>query len=137
MADGKSVSYLIKGLKHGQTVDAKDRFGIDQRELSLQWGCLLCMRMVFESRFQLHLGDEFWRSVIPPTSALQGQSLFARGYCWWLSVDSGHKSLRSVNWSFVIKYCSTVNVKPKTAHYIGINSRQIHRMFNKVGVWYR
>lgn len=40
-ADDKTMSFLIQGLKHGQAVDPKDRFGIDQNEFSLQRECLL------------------------------------------------------------------------------------------------
>nr|XP_029719795.1 uncharacterized protein LOC115261997 [Aedes albopictus] len=40
-AEDRSVRNLIQGIKHGQPVDPKDRFGVEQTEFSLQKGCLL------------------------------------------------------------------------------------------------
>nr|XP_029717032.1 uncharacterized protein K02A2.6-like [Aedes albopictus] len=40
-AEDHTVQKLIQGIKHGQSVEAKDRFGVEQHEFSLQKGCLL------------------------------------------------------------------------------------------------
>lgn len=38
--EDQKVQKPFQGIKHGQLVDAKDRFGVEQCEFSLQKGCL-------------------------------------------------------------------------------------------------
>ncbi|XP_055613887.1 uncharacterized protein K02A2.6-like [Uranotaenia lowii] len=83
-ADDKSVSTLIQGLKYGKIVDAKDRFGVDQTEFSLQKGCLLrgirvyipdvLRQRVLQELHSTHFGVTRTKSL-------------ARGYCWWSGMD--------------------------------------------------
>nr|XP_029709454.1 uncharacterized protein K02A2.6-like [Aedes albopictus] len=58
-ADG-SVKLLLQGLRNGKTVEAKDRFGIDQNEFSLQqgWNIYVCESSCYfiESRTSLGAG---------------------------------------------------------------------------------
>nr|XP_029724092.1 uncharacterized protein K02A2.6-like [Aedes albopictus] len=83
-AEDRSVRNLIQGIKHGQPVDPKDRFGVEQTEFSLQKGCLLrgirvyvppaLRRKVLDELHSTHFGTTRTKSL-------------ARGYCWWVGMD--------------------------------------------------
>ncbi|XP_055590350.1 uncharacterized protein K02A2.6-like [Uranotaenia lowii] len=83
-SDDNAVKILLQGLKYGQQVDGKDRFGIDQTEFSVQRGCLLrgiCVyvplvlrKRVLEELLSTHFGVSRTKSL-------------ARGYCWWAGMD--------------------------------------------------
>nr|XP_029711531.1 uncharacterized protein K02A2.6-like [Aedes albopictus] len=83
-AEDRSVRNLIQGIKHGQPVDPKDRFGVEQTEFSLHKGCLLrgirvyvppaLRRKVLDELHSTHFGTTRTKSL-------------ARGYCWWVGMD--------------------------------------------------
>lgn len=78
------MSMLIQGLKHGQNVDGKHRFGIDQSEFSFQKGCLLRgIRVYIPAVFRKRVLAEL-HSTHFGTSRTKS---LARGYCWWNGMD--------------------------------------------------
>lgn len=79
-----SVKILLQGLKNGRTVEAKDRFGIDQTEFGLQQNCIMrgirvyipitLRKRVLEELHNTHFGVSRMKSM-------------ARSYCWWQAID--------------------------------------------------
>ncbi|XP_065083732.1 uncharacterized protein K02A2.6-like [Ochlerotatus camptorhynchus] len=83
-AGDQTVQKLIQGIKHGQLVEAKDRFGIEQNEFSLQKGCLLRgIRVYVPTVLRKRVLDELHSTHFGTTRT---KSL-ARGYCWWPGLD--------------------------------------------------
>ncbi|XP_065094201.1 uncharacterized protein K02A2.6-like [Ochlerotatus camptorhynchus] len=83
-AGDQTVQKLIQGIKHGQLVEAKDRFGIEQNELSIQNGCLLRgIRVYVPTVLRKRVLDELHSTHFGTTRT---KSL-ARGYCWWPGLD--------------------------------------------------
>ncbi|XP_058826833.1 uncharacterized protein K02A2.6-like [Topomyia yanbarensis] len=80
----QSVQKLIQGIKHGQLVEVKDRFGLEQNEFSLQKGCLLRgIRVYVPAALRKRVLDELHSTHF---GATRTKSL-ARGYCWWPGLD--------------------------------------------------
>nr|XP_029714159.1 uncharacterized protein LOC109408875 [Aedes albopictus] len=83
-AEDHTVQKLIQGIKHGQSVEAKDRFGVEQHEFSLQKGCLLRgIRVYVPAPLQKRVLEELHSTHFGTTRT---KSL-ARGYCWWPGLD--------------------------------------------------
>lgn len=83
-AGDKSVQILMQGIRHGQQVEGKDRFGIEQNEFSLQKGCLLRgIRVYVPATLRERVLQELHTAHFGVTRT---KSL-ARGFCWWLGID--------------------------------------------------
>ncbi|XP_058828591.1 uncharacterized protein K02A2.6-like [Topomyia yanbarensis] len=79
-----SVKILYQGLKNGKTVDAKDRFGIDQNEFSLQQGCILRgIRVYIPAGLRTKVLNELHSTHFGSTR----MKSLARGYVWWERID--------------------------------------------------
>ncbi|XP_055623548.1 uncharacterized protein LOC129766977 [Toxorhynchites rutilus septentrionalis] len=63
-AEDQSVRNLLQGIKYGQPLDPKDRFGVEQTEFSIHKGCLLRGIRVYGGS----LGDRYWKNYFAPIS---------------------------------------------------------------------
>lgn len=83
-ASDTTVKVLLQGLKNGKTVDARERFGIDQTEFTLQRGCI--MRGI-----RVYVPPELRQKVLTELHSTHfgGTRLksLARGYVWWERID--------------------------------------------------
>ncbi|XP_062717120.1 uncharacterized protein K02A2.6-like [Aedes albopictus] len=89
-AADSTVQVLLQGLKNGKTVEARDRFGIDQTEFALQQGCIMrgirvyvppdLRRKVLTELHSTHFGTTRLKSL-------------ARGYVWWERIDKDIEEL--------------------------------------------
>ncbi|XP_062554222.1 uncharacterized protein K02A2.6-like [Armigeres subalbatus] len=83
-AADSSVKVLLQGLKNGKTVEARDRFGINQNEFSLQQGCILRgIRVYIPPKLRTKVLQELHSTHFGSTRL---KSL-ARGYVWWERID--------------------------------------------------
>lgn len=85
-----TVKVLLQGLKNGKTVEARDRFGIDQNEFALQQGCI--MRGI-----RVYVPPELRANVLAELHSTHfgGTRLksLARGYVWWERIDKDIEEL--------------------------------------------
>jgi hypothetical protein len=80
-----TVKELIHGLRTGKTVNAKDRFGIDQTEFSLLQNCLMRgIRAYIPKSLRGKILDELHSSHF----GISRTKNLARSFCWWLGIDS-------------------------------------------------
>ncbi|XP_058448855.1 uncharacterized protein K02A2.6-like [Malaya genurostris] len=83
-AEDQLVQKLIQGIKHGQLVESKYRFGLEQNEFSLQKGCLIRgIRVYVPASLRKRVLEELHSTHF---GATRTKSL-ARGYCWWPGLD--------------------------------------------------
>ncbi|XP_058817519.1 uncharacterized protein K02A2.6-like [Topomyia yanbarensis] len=79
-----SVKILYQGLQNGKTVDAKDRFGIDQNEFSLRGGCIMRgIRVYIPAGLRTKVLNELHSTHFGSTR----MKSLARGYVWWERID--------------------------------------------------
>nr|XP_029723943.1 uncharacterized protein K02A2.6-like [Aedes albopictus] len=91
-SEDRIVRNLMQGLRHGQAVEGKDRFGIDQSEFSIQNGCLLRgIRVYVPSPLRERVMKELHSTHFGVTRT---KSL-ARGFCWWMGIDHDIESMIS------------------------------------------
>ncbi|XP_058456616.1 uncharacterized protein K02A2.6-like [Malaya genurostris] len=85
-----TVKILLQGLKNGKTVDARDRFGIDQIEFALQQGCIMRgIRVYVPPELRPNVLKEL-HSTHFGTTRLKS---LARGYVWWERIDKDIEEL--------------------------------------------
>ncbi|XP_036346551.1 uncharacterized protein K02A2.6-like [Rhagoletis pomonella] len=101
----REVHKLVECLKYGRECDAKDRFGVEQMEFTLQKGCLLrgirvyipkpLRKRVLQELHTAHFGMSKMKSL-------------GRAYCWWHSMDRDIENLVSN-----CNACQLVRAEPK------------------------
>ncbi|XP_055549081.1 uncharacterized protein LOC129732308 [Wyeomyia smithii] len=83
-SEDKNIQTLLQGLRYGQAVDGKDRFGIDQTEFTIQNGCLLRgIRVYVPVKFRERVLAELHSTHF----GLTRTKSLARGVCWWMGID--------------------------------------------------
>lgn len=83
-SEDKAVKKLMQGLRHGQAVDGKDRFGIEQSEFAIQNGCLLRGIRVYVPRT---LRERVLKELHSTHFGMTRTKSLARGFCWWMGID--------------------------------------------------
>ncbi|XP_017488964.1 PREDICTED: uncharacterized protein K02A2.6-like [Rhagoletis zephyria] len=101
----REVHKLVECLKYGRECDAKDRFGVEQVEFTLQKGCLLrgirvyipkpLRKRVLQELHTAHFGMSKMKSL-------------GRAYCWWHNMDRDIENLVSN-----CNACQLVRAEPK------------------------
>lgn len=98
-AADSSVKVLFQGLKNGKTVEGKDRFGIDQSEVSSQQGCIM-------RNIRVYVPPELRPKVLNELHSTHFGSTrlksLARGYVWWERIDKDIEEL--------VKNCASCQV---------------------------
>lgn len=98
-AADSSVKVLFQGLKNGKTVEGKDRFGIDQSEVSSQQGCIM-------RNIRVYVPPELRPKVLNELHSTHFGSTrlksLARGYEWWERIDKDIEEL--------VKNCASCQV---------------------------
>lgn len=98
-AADSSVKVLFQGLKNGKTVEGKDRFGIDQSEVSSQQGCIM-------RNIRVYVPPELRPKVLNELHSTHFGSTrlksLARGYVWWERIDKDIEEL--------VKSCASCQV---------------------------
>ncbi|XP_058448747.1 uncharacterized protein K02A2.6-like [Malaya genurostris] len=79
-----TVKILLQGLKNGKTVDARDRFGIDQIEFALQQGCIMRGKRV---SVPPELRPNVLKELHSTNFGTKRLKSLARGYVWWERID--------------------------------------------------
>lgn len=80
----RSVKELIQALKSGRTVEGRFRFGVDQKEFSLQGSCLMRgIRVYVPPTLRSRVLDELHAGHF----GVSRMKSLARSYCWWENID--------------------------------------------------
>ncbi|XP_055526941.1 uncharacterized protein K02A2.6-like [Wyeomyia smithii] len=83
-SEDKNIQTLLQGLRYGQAVDGKDRFGIDQTEFTIQNGCLLRGIRVY---VPVKLRERVLAELHSTHFGITRTKSLARGVCWWMGID--------------------------------------------------